>query len=114
MHRQGTGMAALAIAMLAAAAPLPVAAPSAHPHRTYTIVIDKMKFGSVPPGLRVGDTIIWTNRDLFRHTATATDRSFDIDLMPSKSGKLVLKHPGIVRFNCTYHPGMKGQMTIGR
>ena len=114
MHRQGTVMAALAITVLAAAAPLPAAAPQALSHRTYTIVIDKMKFGPVPAGLRVGDTIIWTNRDLFRHTATATDRSFDIDLMPSKSGKLVLKHPGIVRFSCTYHPGMKGQMTIGR
>jgi plastocyanin len=81
---------------------------------TLAIVIGKMKFEPAPAGLRVGDTIIWANRDLFRHTAAATDRSFDIDLMPSQSAKLVLKHPGIVRFTCTYHPGMKGQMIIGR
>ncbi|MEO9132155.1 MAG: hypothetical protein ABI240_13210 [Sphingomonas sp.] len=104
-------MATLAIAVLVATVPLPLAASPGH--KTYTIVIDKMKFGPVPAGLRVGDTIIWANRDLFRHTATAVDRSFNIDLMPSKSGRLVLKHSGIIQFSCTYHPGMKGQITVG-
>ena len=37
----------------------------------YTIVIDKMKFGPVPAELHAGDTIIWQNNDIFRHSATA-------------------------------------------
>lgn len=79
---------------------------------TYSIVIDKMAFGPVPANLRVGDTIIWVNRDILRHTATATDRSFNVDLMPGKSGKIVLKRAGRIAFTCTFHPGMKGVLVV--
>ena len=30
------------------------------------VVVDKLAFGSIPSNLRVGDTIVWINRDLFR------------------------------------------------
>lgn len=93
---------------------LPSAAIAAPPPRTYTILIDKMKYGQVPPGLRVGDTIIWVNRDLFRHTATASDRSFEVDLMPAKSGRMVLRRPGSIAFFCRFHPGMRGQLNVAR
>ena len=33
--------------------------------------MDKMKFLSVPAKVRTGDVILWVNRDMFRHTATA-------------------------------------------
>lgn len=82
--------------------------------KTYTIVIDKMKFGAVPPGLHAGDTILWVNHDIFRHTATARDGSFDVDLLPGKSGRTVLKRTGTVSFWCKFHPGMKGQLIIAR
>jgi plastocyanin len=77
-------------------------------------VIDKMKFGQVPSGVRVGDTIVWLNRDLFRHTATASDRSFEIDLPPAKSGRMILRRPGSFAFFCRFHPGMRGQLVVGR
>ena len=73
-----------------------------------------MKFGAVPTGLRVGDTIIWVNRDLFRHTATAADHSFNIDLAAGKSGKISVKKAGPVTFSCKYHPGMKGQLVVAK
>jgi plastocyanin len=79
---------------------------------TYTIVIDKMAFGPSPGGLHVGDTITWVNRDLFRHTATAADRSFNLDLSPGKSGRVTLKRAGTVAFSCTFHPGMKGTLVV--
>ena len=64
-------IAAGAGALLLAASPA-IAAP-----RTYTVVIDKMKFGPLPAQLRKGDAIVWVNRDFLRHSATAADRSFD-------------------------------------
>jgi plastocyanin len=79
---------------------------------SYTVVIDKMKFGAVPSGLRAGDTIVWVNRDLFRHTATAADHSFDIDLAAGKSGTIILRKAGSVTFSCKYHPGMKGRLLV--
>lgn len=107
----GRGLAAFAIGVMLTAASVSASAPAP---RTYTVTIDKMKFGPMPSGLRVGDTIIWVNRDLFRHTATAADRSFDIDLMPAKSGKLVLQRPGTIAVFCKFHPGMRGQLVIQR
>ena len=80
----------------------------------YTVVIDKMKFGAVPNGLRVGDTVMWVNRDLFRHTATAADHSFDIDLAAGKSGKITVKKSGSVAFSCKFHPGMKGRLVVAK
>ncbi len=78
----------------------------------YTIVIDKMRFGPVPAQLRVGDTIVWKNDDIFRHTATARDKSFDVDL-PSKSEvRMVLETAGSFEFFCKLHPGMKDTLVI--
>jgi plastocyanin len=64
----------------AAGALLLVASPAAAAPRTYTVIIDKMKFGPAPSGLHKGDTIIWVNRDFIRHTATASEHSFVVDL----------------------------------
>lgn len=98
---------------LAAAAPAP-ASTSAPKPRVYSVVIDQMKFGAVPPGARVGDTILWINKDMFRHTATARDGSFAVDLPPGKSGRTRLTRAGRIAFYCVYHPGMTGTLTVGR
>ncbi|UNU41497.1 hypothetical protein EAO27_01330 [Sphingopyxis sp. YF1] len=105
--------ALLAAAALAAAPLIGGAAPAPAP-KVYNVVIDQMKFGAVPPGARVGDTILWVNRDMFRHTATARDRSFNVDLPPGKSGRTILKRAGRIAFYCVYHPGMTGTLTVGR
>ena len=81
--------------------------------RVHRIVIEKMKFGAVPPGIRVGDSILWVNRDMFRHTATARDGSFAIDLPAGKSGRTVVKRAGVIPFYCVYHPAMKGRIDAG-
>jgi plastocyanin len=88
-------------------APATAAAP-----RTVTVTIDKLKFGTIPSGLHAGDTIVWVNRDIFQHTATARDGSFDVNLPAGKSGKTVLKHPGTIDFYCKYHPGMTGMLKV--
>ena len=80
--------------------------------RTYTVVIDKLKFGPLPAGLHKGDSVIWVNRDILRHSATATDHSFDIDLMPGKAGKTMLNKSGAIAFVCRYHPGMRGVLQV--
>lgn len=106
--------AAITVALAMAASSQTGSAARAAPAKTYTIVIDKMKFGAVPAGLRVGDTIVWVNRDIFRHSATARDGSFDVDLPPAKSAKMVLGRVGSIAFWCKYHPGMKGQLAVAR
>lgn len=94
-----------------AGALLAASAAAAAPH-TYTVVIDKMKFGPVPPGLHKGDVIIWVNRDFLRHSATASDHSFDVDLQPSARARTVLNKAGTIAFVCRYHPGMRGVLQV--
>jgi len=81
---------------------------------THVVMIDQMKFGALPAKLHVGDTISWVNRDLFRHSVTARDGSFDIDLPAGKSGTIVLRKPGTIAFTCKYHPGMTGALRVAR
>ena len=78
----------------------------------YTVVIAKMKFGPVPAELHVGDNIIWQNDDVLRHTATARDKSFDVELPPGTSVKTALSKSGTIAFYCRFHPGMTGTLVV--
>lgn len=82
--------------------------------RTHVVVIDKMRFGALPADLRTGDIIVWDNRDLFRHTATAKDGSFNVDLPAGAKGKTVVRKAGAIAFTCKYHPGMRGVLKVAR
>ncbi len=99
---------ALCAAAMGALLPVAVAAPAAA--ATHVVVIDKMKFAPVPP-LKRGDVVEFVNKDLFRHTVTATNGKFNLDLMPGKSGTLHINSAGTATFYCKYHPGMRGSMT---
>jgi len=78
----------------------------------YVVTIDQMEFGDVPAELKVGDVIIWRNNDMFRHTATDRDGSFDVDLPPKAEARLVLESAGSIEFYCRLHSGMVGTLTV--
>lgn len=74
--------------------------------------MDRMRFGPTPSNVRVGDVILWDNRDMFRHTATARNGSFDIDLAAKSSGRTVIRKAGRIDFHCKFHPGMTGVLSV--
>jgi plastocyanin len=90
----------------------PVAAAPQSQAKTHVIVMDKMKFGAVPATIRQGDTILWVNRDMFRHTATAANKSFDVDLPPKTQKRMTARASGAIAFICKYHPGMRGVLRV--
>ena len=100
------------IAASGAALLLVVPAPAAAAAHSYTVVIDKMKFGPLPSDLRKGDTIVWVNRDFLRHTATAADHRFDVDLPAGAKATTVIKRNGAIPFSCRFHPGMRGVLQV--
>jgi len=104
-RRLPLGAAGIAVLLLASA-------PAAAAPHTYTVVIQKMKFGPLPPQLHKGDSIIWINRDFLRHTATAADHSFDVDLPAGAKATVVLKKNGSIPFVSRYHPGMRGVLQV--
>jgi plastocyanin len=60
---------------------------------------------------RVGDTVEWTNEDVFAHTATAKG-SFDVNLLPHRSGRALMTKPGTFAYICRYHPNMRGEIVV--
>ena len=70
--------------------------------RTTEVVVDKMAFGVVPSNLSVGDTIVWTNKDIGAHTVTSSAGAFDSNLIPP-GGSWKYRRRNDVRLlvNCT-------------
>ena len=84
-----------------------IAAPAAA--ATHVVSIAALKYAPVPE-LKVGDVVVFVNNDLFRHTVTASNNSFNLDLMPGTRGALHINSAGKASFYCKYHPGMRGTM----
>ena len=77
----------------------------------YVLEIKNMAFGPVPQHLKLGDTILWQNKDMFRHTATAKP-DFDLDLAPGAEGEVTLKKSGVLNVICRYHPNMTVRLMV--
>jgi plastocyanin len=80
--------------------------------KEYTVVMSNMDYGAIPPGLKVGDTIVWENHDTVIHSVTARDHSFDLRLNPRQSAKLTLTTAGKIPIYCLFHPNMRGTLTV--
>jgi plastocyanin len=97
----------LGLMLLAAALPL------AGGGRTHTIVVSQFRY--TPPVLTVaaGDTVVWDNRDVVPHTATANGGAWDSGDIAAKSRRvLVLRKQGEFTYDCLYHSNMKGKLIV--
>lgn len=52
----------------------------------------------------------WVNRDDVHHTVTG--KNFDVELEPDQSHTHVYREPGTYSYECKYHPGESGKVTI--
>jgi plastocyanin len=100
------------LAVLVGAAGLIAAAPHHSAAKVYSITVNNLAYAPGTITAHVGDTVQWINKDMFLHSATAADKSFDVTLKPNPSGGMVLKRPGVISYICRYHPGMKGQILV--
>jgi plastocyanin len=79
---------------------------------TITVVVKNLVFTPAAVTARVGDRIVWDNKDVLQHTATANDKAFDVMLPPGKSGSIVVTKAGTFDYFCKFHPNMKGSVTV--
>jgi plastocyanin len=79
---------------------------------TIQVKMTKLAFEPAEVQAQVGDTIEWVNQDIFRHTATARDGRFDVDLAPGAVGSSRLDRPGALEVYCRFHPGMKLKLLV--
>lgn len=102
----------VAVTMLAAKGHAQTARPRPTNGHTHVILIDRMVFAPAPRNIKVGDTVTWTNRDLVRHTATARNGAFNVDLPAGASASAVMAKAGRLDYFCRYHPAMQSQLTV--
>jgi plastocyanin len=84
------------------------------PPKTRTVEIRGMEFHPAVLTVAVGDTIVWINRDIVPHTATASGRSkWDTgQLLQGQTGRYIARARGIACYVCTLHPTMHGKLVI--
>lgn len=79
---------------------------------TIEITIENLVFSPANAKAAVGDTILWINKDVFAHTATARNGDWDVAQPPKKTVPLILKKAGTIDYYCRHHPNMKGTLTV--
>ncbi len=79
---------------------------------TIQISIENLEYSPAEVSAKVGDTIQWSNKDVFAHTATARNGDFDVNLPPKKTGSFVANKAGTVEYYCRFHPNMKATLKI--
>jgi plastocyanin len=73
-----------------------------------------MAFHPAELAVAPGDTVVWINRDIVPHTATAGGRrEWTTGLLASgDSGSQVIRQPGPISYRCALHPTMRGTLTV--
>ncbi len=75
------------------------------------VTIDGLIFSPAKITAKIGDTVVWRNKDIVAHTATARG-GFDVMIEPGKSASLVLTKIGSVEYYCRFHPNMLGRIIV--
>jgi plastocyanin len=78
----------------------------------HTVNMAQMRYGPIPGDLKVGDSIVWVNKDTVVHTVTARDGSFDVRIDPGKRATQTLTKAGTFAFYCILHPTMRGTLKV--
>jgi plastocyanin len=103
--RTGVAAAVMAILVAGAAAPRMSAATAVRKPVTHTVTIDGARFSPADLTVRVGDTIVWVNKDILAHTATSRNGAFDSKVIqPGRQWKYVVKRKGDFAYTCSFHP----------
>lgn len=107
-------LAAAAVAIAASAlsagtdeSPAPAPSPVAVQIKDFRFVPDVVT-------IKPGQSIVWTNRDIAAHTATAKDHKWDTgNLDQNKSSKpIAFSDVGSFDYLCSYHPTMKARVIV--
>jgi plastocyanin len=88
--------------------------PSEPVPRRHVVEIRGMAFHPAVLEVRRGDTVVWINRDIVPHTATATRKpGWNTGPLPQgKSGRYVANRRGEDSYVCELHPTMLGKLVV--
>ena len=103
-------VAAIAATIITFDGPIPARADAAG-QRTHVVEIRKFKFAPKALAVRPGDVIVWINKDIVPHSATANDGSWDTGLIDA-GGQVRTTVPSdfFKRYHCKYHRSMTARL----
>jgi plastocyanin len=92
------------------------AASSACPNDAVVIKMVDIKFDPEQATVGVGQQVCWVNEDTVDHDAVAeSGASFKSELFgKGKTFTATVDSPGTIKYVCTVHPGMTGEITVER
>ena len=80
---------------------------------THTVVIDGVKFDPETITVKVGDTVVWVNKDPFPHTVSSQVGGFDsCDITAGQSWSYKATRAGEFPYICVFHPTMKATLRV--
>jgi len=77
--------------------------------------VEIQQFRFVPDTLKVrpGDRVVWVNRDIVPHTATAVDGNWDTGKIEANGvAEIAVVTASTNAYFCVYHPSMKGRLEL--
>ena len=78
-----------------------------------TVNADIKEFSHEDLEVKVGTTVVWTNRDGTSHTTSGTGKEWDSGRLPNgESFSFTFQEPGIFRYRCNLHPTMTAIVTV--
>jgi plastocyanin len=105
--------AALCLVGVCAVAFRPDAEAAARKPVTHTVTVDAARFSPAELTVKVGDSIVWVNKDIVAHTATTVKPAFDSEMIePGKSWRHTVKRKGEFPYICSFHPLMKAVLRV--
>ena len=78
---------------------------------THTVTIDATSYQPARLVVHRGDTVVWVNKDVIPHTATAKSKAFDSKVLAAgASWRLTVMAKGATDYGCLFHPTMTGRI----
>ncbi len=108
-RRRTTALALLCAAALAASGKLASAAEKSAPHK---VIMKATSYTPMALTVRRGDTVVWVNEDPFPHTVTSAGAFDSKSIAAGASWKYKANKAGVYAYTCTFHPNMKGTLTV--
>ena len=79
----------------------------------HTVTIDATSYQPARLTVHPGDTVVWVNKDLIPHTATAKGGGFDSKVLAAgASFRFTVKAKGAADYACLFHPTMTGRLDV--
>lgn len=84
------------------------------PPRRHVVEIRGMAFQPAVLEVAPGDTVVWVNRDIVPHTATASGGGgWDTGVMAQGESRThVARGDDATDYHCALHPTMRGRLTV--